>query len=536
MATYMYLHYLQKSKAARELATKVDHLAARNASEQSTKNESVEWINFLIKHWYLYCADKLEDQIKEIAQPLLDDMDFPSPVTGVILESFSFGQSPPHVEYAKTVRDKYVDDPTLQSLELVLGPRIRAEEFELKLHVKGIGNVVVKNVEFKGELEVVMLLDKKLPFPGIRHVYFTFQERPEINFDVSYGLVGMDVIPTIKTWILDTIEEVVSDTLVDPGRFLIDLSKQPPQTKMITGVRKLKRTALNIQVDLSTRKAVTKIQDKKVIRCDLSVGGRTQKSYIEFYSEHKTLHIWFPLTVLQEEIRLIIKEENKFSADDTIAEMVVDVNSLVRERPRELSRVQGSNMVLVVKATAFELPYIPIRQSHIEVTDFSEYFKNNTLTADHVRLCPGGLVYLHIHRACGLSIKDSRTKSSDPYCTIKVNGEKLFKTKVVDQNLNPVFNHFEDFFVSNAIQTKLTIEVFDHDKLTEKDEIGVVVLALGDIVPMMVNQGFSIVDKKGKKAGTLFLSVIFRPIHFAPASATVVNSLVNNLGDVTLLG
>lgn len=39
-------------------------------------------------------------------------------------------------------------------MELVLGPRIRAEEFELKLHVKGIGNVVVKNVEFKGELEV----------------------------------------------------------------------------------------------------------------------------------------------------------------------------------------------------------------------------------------------------------------------------------------------------------------------------------------------------------------------------------------------
>lgn len=55
----------------------------------------------------------------------------------------------------------------------------------------------------------------------------------------------------------------------------------------------------------------------------------------------------------------------------------------------------------------------------------------------------------------------------------------------MDQNLNPVFNHFEDFFVSNAIQTKLTIEVFDHDKLTEKDEIGVVVLALGDIVPMV---------------------------------------------------
>lgn len=74
-----------------------------------------------------------------------------------------------------------------------------------------------------------------LKFPHIKQIYCNS---------------GMDVIPSIKTWILDTIEEVVSDTLVDPGRFLIDLSKQPPQTKMITGVRKLKRTALNIQVSL----------------------------------------------------------------------------------------------------------------------------------------------------------------------------------------------------------------------------------------------------------------------------------------------
>ena len=33
-------------------------------------------------------------------------------------------------------------------------------------------------------------MDKNLPFPCIKHVYFTFTERPDIDFDLSLGVIG----------------------------------------------------------------------------------------------------------------------------------------------------------------------------------------------------------------------------------------------------------------------------------------------------------------------------------------------------------
>ena len=98
---------------------------------------------------------------------------------------------------------------------------------------------------------------------------------------------------------------------------------------------------------------------------------------------------------------------------------------------RELNRIQNPklNLLVVVKATAYELPYIPLRQSQKEVSksltlqnsikltnkiiqvvaemfltnmtqveDYSQYFKIPVLNRRDVMQCPSGLVYLHIHR------------------------------------------------------------------------------------------------------------------------------------------
>lgn len=531
LVTYLYLYHLHKTSAAKELKQRQENLAVQNATEHSSKAESMEWLNFIIKQWYLYSAGKLEDLIKSIAKPLLANMDLPSAISGVELETFTFGQSPPYVEYVKVIRDTREEDPNLQSLKLALGPRIKAPAFEVKLNMKGMGRVILRNVEFEGELQMVLLLDKTLPFPGIRHVYFSLQKRPEIHFDVNYGLVGMDSIPFIKKLILDKIEEIVSDTLVDPGRYLMDLSKEPAEAILITGVRKLKRTALNLKVDLQAINASVSTKGKKIY-CTLSTGGNDYKSSVKFSSDPKTLNIWFPLAVLQQEITLTVKEDIKYKIDETLAEVKVDLDHLTRDVPLELSRVKSDerNIELAVTATAFELPYIPIRQDADGVHDFSEYFKTPETNMSHT---DSGLVYIHLHRATGLPIKDKRTNSSDPFCTVKVNDEKLFKTKVVSQNLNPIFNHFEDFFVTNFNNTGVAISVRDHNTLNSSDDIGSVSLNLRDVVPKTVNKSFTIRDNKHRSVGKIYMTIMFRPIELAARSWVVENFLVNNLGDIT---
>ena len=58
----------------------------------------------------------------------------------------------------------------------------------------------------------------------------------------------MNLLPNVKSWLQDTIEELVSDSLVDPGRYLIDMSGPEMDYMLIFGVRKLKRTVLQLQV------------------------------------------------------------------------------------------------------------------------------------------------------------------------------------------------------------------------------------------------------------------------------------------------
>lgn len=531
LVTYLYLYYLNKTNAAREIEQRQVNLAAQNSAEHSSKAESMEWLNFIIKHWYIYSAEKLEDHIKSVANPILANVDLPSAISGVELETFAFGQSPPYVEYVKVVRDTLEEDPNLQSIKLALGPRIRAPEFEAKLNIKGMGRVVLRNVEFEGELDMVLLLDKTLPFPGIRHLYFSLQKRPKIYFDVNYRLIGMDSIPFIKKLILDKIEEIVSDTLVDPGRYLMDLSKEPAEAILITGVRKLKRTALNLKVELKTINASVSTKGKKIY-CTLSTGGNDYKSSVNFSSDPKTLNIWFPLAVLQQDITLTVKEDIKYKIDETLAKVKVDLEHLPRDVPLQLSRMKSEerNIELAVTATALELPYIPIRQDVDGVQDFSEYFKTPETNMNNT---DSGLVYIHLHRATGLSIKDKLTQSSDPFCTVKVNDDKLFKTKVVSKNLNPIFNHFEDFFVTNFNNTEVDISVRDHDTLNSSDDIGSVRFNLRDVVPKTVNKSFTIRDNNFRSTGKIYLTIMFRPIELAARSWVVENVLVNNLGDIT---
>ena len=51
----------------------------------------------------------------------------------------------------------------------------------------------------------------------------------------------------------------------------------------------------------------------------------------------------------------------------------------------------------------------------------------------------------------------------------------------------------------------------------------------------MVNQGFDILDDNGKKAGILYLTAIFRPVHIIPTTEDITNSFHDNLGAVTYL-
>ncbi|KAE9556463.1 hypothetical protein FO519_000348 [Halicephalobus sp. NKZ332] len=87
---------------------------------------------------------------------------------------------------------------------------------------------------------------------------------------------------------------------------------------------------------------------------------------------------------------------------------------------------------------------------------------------------PDGIIRIKVIEARNLENKDisflSKDKS-DPYCELQV-GAQIFKTRTINNNLNPIFNEFFEAVVDQADGQKLRIELFDKDTTGSDEELG----------------------------------------------------------------
>ncbi|XP_071710170.1 protein C2-DOMAIN ABA-RELATED 4-like [Rutidosis leptorrhynchoides] len=78
-----------------------------------------------------------------------------------------------------------------------------------------------------------------------------------------------------------------------------------------------------------------------------------------------------------------------------------------------------------------------------------------------------GLLRVHIHKGVNLAVRDVTT--SDPYVIIRMGKQKL-KTRVVKNNINPVWD--EDLTLSVLEPLPVKLEVYDKDTFSMDDKMG----------------------------------------------------------------
>uniref|UniRef100_A0A915MR48 C2 domain-containing protein n=1 Tax=Meloidogyne javanica TaxID=6303 RepID=A0A915MR48_MELJA len=95
-----------------------------------------------------------------------------------------------------------------------------------------------------------------------------------------------------------------------------------------------------------------------------------------------------------------------------------------------------------------------------------------------------GIVRLKIIQARNLENKDksffNKKNLSDPYCEIQL-GSQHFLTKVINDNLNPIFNECFEAVVDQASGQRLRIELFDKDLAGADEELGRLSLPLDSV-------------------------------------------------------
>ncbi|XP_052414465.1 extended synaptotagmin-1 [Carassius gibelio] len=122
-------------------------------------------------------------------------------------------------------------------------------------------------------------------------------------------------------------------------------------------------------------------------------------------------------------------------------------------------------------------------------------------TMPHSSFASEGMLRVHLVEGQNLVAKDNLMGGmvkgkSDPYVKIQVGGE-TFKSQVIKENLNPVWNEMYEVVLTQLPGQELTLEVFDRDMDMKDDFMGRLKMNLSDIISSeYINEWFTLNDVK----------------------------------------
>jgi len=100
--------------------------------------------------------------------------------------------------------------------------------------------------------------------------------------------------------------------------------------------------------------------------------------------------------------------------------------------------------------------------------------------------CELGVVRVRVLEARGLLAADQnivgQKSFSDPYCTLRMDGGEIVRTRTIASTLEPRWNTCVDFVIGRA-EPVLSLELWDADTISADDPLGSVRLRLGDLQP-----------------------------------------------------
>ncbi|XP_028067182.1 synaptotagmin-4-like [Camellia sinensis] len=193
------------------------------------------------------------------------------------------------------------------------------------------------------------------------------------------------------------------------------------------------------------------------------------------------------------------------------------------------SLMEKKNMDFTLKVVGGELSAIPGISDAIEDTIRNAIEDSITwpvrkiipiLPGDYsdLELKPVGTLEVKLVQGKGLSNKDIIGKS-DPYAVLFIRPlpDKMKTSKIISNQLNPIWNEHFEFIVEDASTQHLTVRVFDDEGLQPSEFIGCAQIALKDLEPGKVKDVWLklvkdlVVQRDTKDRGQVHLELLYCP-------------------------
>lgn len=101
-----------------------------------------------------------------------------------------------------------------------------------------------------------------------------------------------------------------------------------------------------------------------------------------------------------------------------------------------------------------------------------------------------------------------RNGKSDPYCKFELNGQEVYKTKVVKKTLSPTWNEFFEVNVTSRTAARFIVNVYDYDFADKPDFLGSAMINLESLDPFKPSESRYLLDGK---SGSVRIRMLFRP-------------------------
>ncbi|XP_073130463.1 synaptotagmin-5-like isoform X1 [Henckelia pumila] len=492
-----------------------------------SQRQKLTWLNHHLDKIWPFVDEAASEIIRNSVEPMLEQYR-PSILDSLKFSKLTLGTVAPQFT-GVSIMDCIDDNPGEVVMELDLqwdgNPNI---VLEIKTKVGVSIPVQVKNIGFTGVFRLMFkpLVDE---FPCFGAVCYSLREKK--NLDFTLKVIGGDIsaIPGIADALESTIKDAIEDSITWPVRKIVpilpgdysNLESKPVGTlevklieaKELTNKDFIGKSDPFAKLFIRPLRATTKTSKTINNNTNPIWNAHFEFTVEDLSTQHLTVRVYDDEGVQASEFigcsRVALSDLEPGKVKDVWLKLVKDV-----EFPKDQKNRGQVHLELLYIPISSRSSYLNPYDPDFRLTKFEKTLKQGgsgtSDGGDDLRkdVIMRGVVSVTVISAQDLPATDIMGKSDPFVVLIMKKSEQKYKTRVLNDTLNPVWNQTFDFVVENGLHELLILEVYDHDTFG-KDKVGRCVMTLTRaVLEGEFTEDFPV---DGTKSGSLKLHVKWTP-------------------------
>ncbi|XP_074351091.1 synaptotagmin-5-like [Apium graveolens] len=495
-----------------------------------SQQQKLKWLNEHLTKIWPYVDEAASELIKTNVEPILEQYR-PIILSSLKFSKLTLGTVAPQFTGVSIIEDGCTDGITMElEMQWDGNPSII---LDIKTRV-GVGlPVQVKNIAFTGVFRLIFkpLVDE---LPCFGAVCFSLRHKKKL--DLTLKVIGGDIsaIPGISDAIEGTIRDAVEDSITWPVRIVIPIIPGDYSDLELKPVGRLEVKL--VQAKELTNKDIIGKSDPYAVLYVRPIRSRTKTSktisnqlnpvwneHFEFIVEdastqHLVVKIFDDEGLQASELigcaQIRLNELEPGKVKDVWLKLVKDLDLQRDNKNRGQVHLELLYCPFGMK-NGFTNPFAPeysmtslekVLNSGEEDMDIAE--NGGDIKNKRREVITRGVLAVTVISADDLAPADVMGKA-DPYVVVSMKKTAAKnKTRVANDNLNPVWNQTFDFVVEDGLHDMLILEVWDHDTFG-KDYMGRCILTLTRVI--LEGEYKDSFQLDGAKSGKLNLNLKWMP-------------------------